>query len=135
MRGNFVPEKWRMTMRNDLTIALEDRPGTLATMGELLGSAGINIEGICGAQDGGQSVVHILVENSPAAREVLETGGFTVTGVRNVIVLNIEDRPGALGELSRKLAEAEVNIELCYLASGTRLVLGVDDLEKAVAVL
>lgn len=122
-------------MRNDLTIALEDRPGTLATMGELLGSAGINIEGICGAQDGGQSVVHILVENSPAAREVLETGGFTVTGVRNVIVLNIEDRPGALGELSRKLAEAEVNIELCYLASGTRLVLGVDDLEKAVAVL
>lgn len=122
-------------MRNDLTIALEDRPGTLAAMGKLLGSAGINIEGICGAQDGGQSVVHILVENSPAAREVLETGGFTVTGVRNVIVLNIEDRPGALGELSRKLAEAEVNIELCYLASGTRLVLGVDDLEKAVAVL
>ncbi len=122
-------------MRNDLTIALEDRPGTLATMGELLGSAGINIEGICGAQDGGQSVVHILVENSPAAREVLETGGFTVTGVRDVFVLNIEDRPGALGELSQKLAEAEVNIELCYLASGTRLVLGVDDLEKAVAVL
>ncbi len=122
-------------MRNDLTIALEDRPGTLAAMGELLGSAGINIEGICGAQDGGQSVVHILVENSPAAREVLETGGFTVTGVRDVFVLNIEDRPGALGELSRKLAEAEVNIELCYLASGTRLVLGVDDMEKAVAVL
>ncbi len=122
-------------MRNDLTIALEDRPGTLAAMGELLGSAGINIEGICGAQDGGQSVVHILVENSPAAREVLETGGFTVTGVRDVFVLNIEDRPGALGELSRKLAEAEVNIELCYLASGTRLVLGVDDMEKAVVVL
>jgi hypothetical protein len=55
--------------------------------------------------------------------------------VRDVFVLNIEDRPGALGELSRKLAEAEVNIELCYLASGTRLVLGVDDMEKAVAVL
>lgn len=122
-------------MRNDLTVALEDRPGTLAAMGELLGSAGINIEGICGAQDGGQSVVHILVENSPAAREVLATGGFTVLGVRDVFVLNIEDRPGALGELSRKLTEAEVNIELCYLAAGTRLVLGVDDMEKAATVL
>lgn len=120
-------------MRNDLTIALEDRPGTLAEMGELLRSASINIEGICGARDGGQSVVHILVENSPAAREVLETGGFTVTGVREVFVLNIEDRPGALGEICRKLADAEVNIELCYLATGTRLVLGVDDMEKTVA--
>jgi hypothetical protein len=124
-----------MTMRNDLTVALEDRPGTLAAMGDLLGSAGINIEGISGAQDGGQSVVHILVENSPAAREVLATGGFTVLGVRDVFVLNIEDQPGALGELCRKLTEAEVNIELCYLATGTRLVLGVDDMEKAVTVL
>lgn len=122
-------------MRNDLTVALEDRPGTLAAMGELLGSAGINMEGICGAQDGGQSVVHILVENSPAAREVLEAGGFEVTGIRDVFVLNIEDRPGALGEIARKLADAEVNIELCYLATGTRLVLSVDDMEKAVTVL
>jgi hypothetical protein len=124
-----------MTMRNDLTVALEDRPGALAEMGELLGSAGINIEGICGAQDGGQSVVHILVENSPAAREVLEAGGYAIKGVRDVFVMSVEDRPGALGEIARKLADAEVNIELCYLATGTRLVLSVDDMEKAVVVL
>lgn len=122
-------------MRNDLTIALEDRLGTLAAMGELLASAGINIEGICGAQDGGQSVVHILVENSPAAREVLEAAGYQVLSVRDVFVMNIEDRPGALGEVARKLADAEVNIELCYLATETRLVLGVDDMEKAVLTL
>ncbi|MEE9508669.1 MAG: hypothetical protein V3V44_05205 [Anaerolineales bacterium] len=122
-------------MRNDLTIALEDRLGTLAAMGELLASAGINIEGICGAQDGGQSVVHILVENSPAAREVLGAAGYQVLSVRDVFVMNIEDRPGALGEVARKLADAEVNIELCYLATETRLVLGVDDMEKAVLTL
>ena len=122
-------------MRNDLTVALENVPGALAAMGELLGSAGINIEGISGAQDGDQSVVHILVENSPAAREVLEAGGFMVTGVKEVMVLTIEDRPGALGVITRKLADAEVNIELCYLATGTRLVLGVDDIEIARTVL
>lgn len=122
-------------MRNDLTVVLENQPGTLAAMGELLGSAGINIEGICGAQDGGQSVVHILVENSPAAREVLEAGGYQVTGVRNVFVMTIEDRPGALGEIARKLADAEINIELCYLATGTRLVLSVDNMELASQVL
>lgn len=122
-------------MRNDLTIALDDRPGTLAAMGELLGSAGINIEGICGTQDGDQSVVHILVENSPAAREVLEAGGYQVTRVRDVFVTSIEDSPGTLGEVARRLADAEVNIELCYLATGTRLVLGVDDMEIAVTVL
>lgn len=43
--------------------------------------------------------------------------------------------PGALGEISRKLADAEVNIELFYLATGTRLVLGVDDMEKTVKAL
>ncbi len=122
-------------MRNDLTIALENRLGTLATMGELLASAGINIEGICGAQDGDQSVVHILVENSPAAREVLEIAGYQVIRVRDVFVMSIEDRPGALGEVARKLADAEVNIDLCYLATETRLVLGVDDMEKTVIAL
>lgn len=122
-------------MRNDLTVVLENQPGSLAAMGELLGSAGINIEGICGAQDGDQSVVHILVENSPAAREVLAAGGYVVTGVRDVFVISIEDRPGTLGEVTRKLADAEVNIELCYLATETRLVISVDDMETAATVL
>ena len=58
----------------------------------------------------------------------LEGAGFAAVEERDVLVVDIEDRPGALGETARKLADAGVNIELVYLASGTRLVIGAADL-------
>ena len=123
-------------MAMDLTVILEDRPGTLADLGETLGKAGINIEGGCGFPCEGKGVIHILVEDAAAARRALEEAGIEVRDERQVLVLEeIEDRPGALGEVSRRLANAGVNIDLIYLATNNRLVLGVDDLDKARAVL
>ncbi len=118
-------------MAKDLTLILEDRPGTLADMGEVLGKAGINIEGSCGFTSQGKGVVHILVEDAAAARKALETAKIHVQEEREVLVLNIADRPGEFGRLSRKIANAGVNINLSYLATNTRLVLGVDNLDKA----
>lgn len=122
-------------MAKDLTVVLEDRPGTLADMGEALGKAGINIDGGCGFPCEGKGVLHILVDDAADARRVLEGGGFEVTGERQVLILDIEDRPGAFGEIARKIAGAGVNIDLVYVASNNRLVLGTDDLEKARAAL
>ena len=118
-------------MVKDLTVILQDRPGTLADMGEILGKAGINIEGICATTYKGEGAIHILVEDSAGARQVLEAKGIEVTAEREVLVKEIEDRPGILGEVARKLANAGVNIELVYLATKTRLIIGVDNLEKA----
>jgi len=118
-------------MMKDLTVILEDRPGTLADMGEALGKAGINIEGSCGFPSEGKGVGHILVEDAAAARRALEEIGIEVGDEREVLVLEIEDRPGALGEVSRRIANAGVNIDLVYLATNTRLVIGADDLDKA----
>jgi hypothetical protein len=118
-------------MLRDLTILLEDRPGTMADMGEALGRAGVNIEGLCGFPCEGKGIGHILVEDASAARRALEEIGIEVRRERQVLVLEIEDRPGALGEVSRRLANAGVNADLVYLATGTRLVLGVDDIDKA----
>jgi hypothetical protein len=122
-------------MAKDLTVILEDRPGTLADVGEALGKAGINIDGLCGFPSEGRGVFHLLVEDAAAARRVLEESGMEVSGEREVLVLDIEDRPGALGDTARKIANAGVNVELAYLATGTRLVLGADDLEQAKAAL
>jgi hypothetical protein len=123
---------WRKTiMVKDLTVVLENRPGKLAEMGEALGKAGINIEGMCGAAAEGNASVHILVQDSAGARRALEASGTKVSREREVLVLQIEDRPGALGAVARKIASAGVNIDLVYLASGNRLVIGVDDLSKA----
>jgi hypothetical protein len=118
-------------MTKDLTVILEDRPGTLADVGEALGKASINIEGGCGFPCEGKGVLHILVEDAAAARRALEEIGLEVRGERQVLVLEVEDRPGALGEVSRRIANAGVNIDLAYLATNNRLVLGVDDLDKA----
>ncbi len=115
-------------MAKDLTVILEDRPGTLADMGEALGKAGINIDGLCGFPCEGKGVIHLLVENGAGARRALEEGGLEVSGERDVLILDIEDRPGAFGDMARKIANAGVNVDLAYLATKTRLVIGADDL-------
>ena len=115
----------------DLTVILEDRPGTLADMGQALGQAGINIEGGCGLPCEGKGVIHILVEDAAAARRALEGIRLEVGGERQVLVLNVEDRPGAFGEIARRIAQAGVNIDLVYAAANNRLVIGADDLDKA----
>ena len=122
-------------MAKDLTVILADRPGTLADLGETLGKAGINIDGMCGFPCEGRGVIHVLVEDGANARRVLEEGGMEVSGEREVLVLEGEDRPGTFGEITRKIANAGVNVDLCYLATKTRIVIGADDLEKARAAL
>ena len=119
-------------MATDLTIHLENRPGTLADMAEALGNAGVNIEGGCGFPCEGRGLIHVLVEDAAAARSALVSAGIEVAAEREVIVLEaMEDRPGTMGMLSRKLADAGVNVDLFYLATNTRAVIGADDLDKA----
>ena len=118
-------------MSKDLTLILEDKPGELARVGEALGKAGMNIEGVCGVTIDGQGMIHLLVEDAAKARRTLEVNRITVREETDVLVVEVEDRPAALGNIARRLANAGVNLHLAYLATSTRLVLGVDDLEKA----
>lgn len=122
-------------MAKDMKVILEDRPGTLADLGETLGNAGINIDGICGFPCEGKGVIHILVEDATKARKVLEEAGFEVKEDRQVFVLDVSDRPGEMGSICRRIANAGVNIDFIYAATRTRIVLGVDDLEKAKSVI
>jgi hypothetical protein len=122
-------------MPTDLTIGLEDRPGILAELGEALGRAGINIEGFCGYTSDGRGIVHLLVDDAAAARGALEGTGIDVQDERDVLVVDIEDRAGALGVIARRISNAGVNLNVAYLATNTRLVLGADDLEKLRATL
>jgi hypothetical protein len=118
-------------MAKDLTVVLEDRPGTLAALGEALGRAGVNIEGICGFTAAGKGIMHLLVDDAAAARSALADAGIEVRAERDVLVLTPEDRPGALGQIARKIASTGANIDVVYLATDTRIVIGADDLEKA----
>lgn len=116
-------------MPTDLTIILQNRPGTLADASESLGNAGINMDGVCGFPCEGVGLFHVLVEDGDAARGAATDAGFEVRDQREVVIADIEDRPGALGELTRRIADRDVNVDLVYLATNTRVVLGGDDLE------
>jgi len=106
----------------------------LANMGEALGKMGINIEGLCGFPLRNEAVVHILVDDETTARWALEEAGFEVRAIREVIVIDIAHsvgKPGTGGKMARRIGDAGVNIDLIYFAENNRIVIGVDDLEKA----
>ena len=109
-----------------VTVILEDRPGTLALTGEILGKAGINIDGMCGFLAEGKGEIHILVDNGHATRKELERAGIEVRNVRPVLVIELENKPGTLGKAARQLADVDVNMDLLYLVSDNRLVIGVN---------
>lgn len=123
-------------MPKDLTVVVEDRPGTLADLGEATGRAGVNIDGLCAMTGEGKGFIHILVEDAPGARKALEDAGFGVADEREAVVVDLKDKPGAMGEVARDLAEAGVSIDVAYtIFTGVRLVIVTDDLEKARAAL
>jgi hypothetical protein len=123
-------------MATDVTVYLDDHPGALGRLGWVLGEAGVNIEGFCATTSaGGQAEVHVLIEDAAAAFEALAAAGIEVVSEEEVAIVPVDDRPGELGQVSRKLGDAGVNITLAYLATSTRLVFAADDFAKARAAL
>jgi hypothetical protein len=118
----------------DLTVVLTDEPGQLAKLGQATGAAGVNIEGMCAFTGEGRGIIHLLVADGVAQRAAiaLREAGMRVADQREVLVVDIADRPGSLGEMALELAEASVNIELLYTTyRGVRVVIATDDLENA----
>jgi hypothetical protein len=116
----------------DLAIALENRPGALADMGEALGRAGVSVEGGGVFVVDGLGIAHFLFEDGPAARRALEEAGIRVLAMRDVVTVRLrQDVPGQLGKIARAMADAGVNIEVQYSDHDHRLILVVDDLSKA----
>src|SRR5256885_3110558 len=115
----------------DLAIALDDRPGALAEMGEALGRAGVSIEGGGAWVVDGRGVGHFLFADGTAARRALEAAGIQVLAEREVLVQRLKQGvPGQLGLLTRRMAEAGVNIEVLYSDHNHQLILVVDDLAR-----
>jgi hypothetical protein len=118
----------------DLTIVLTDQPGELARIGQATGEAGVPILGMAAFTGQGRGIIHILVatERADAARAALEQAGLGVADAREVMVIDVNDRPGSLGGLARTLGDAGVNIELAYTTfGGIKLVIATDDLDAA----
>lgn len=117
-----------------MTVVLDDLPGELARLGEVAGAAGVNIDGLAAFTGEGKGVVHVLVADGrlERLRDALSQAGMSVADEREVFVVSIADEPGALGDLTRRLADANVNIDLAYTTfGGVRLVFSTDDVRLA----
>ena len=121
-------------MPTNLTVILKDEPGQLASLGEATGTAGVNIELLYTTFGG----VRIVIADDAVDRAVgaLEEVGMGIADRREVLVVDVADQPGSLGELARQLTAAAVNIELLYTTfGGVRIVIATDDLDSARAAL
>lgn len=118
-------------MAHDITVIIDDLPGALAQVGETLGNAGVNIDGYCSFLSGAKSYLHVLVEDVENARRVLGENGIEIIQEREVLTVDMEDQPGTLGNVARRIADAGVNIDMVYMGTNSRLVIAAYDLDKA----
>lgn len=119
-----------MARATEFTFSLEDKPGTLADVAEVLGRAGVNIDGLQGATAGGKGMVSLVTNNPNAAGQALDAAGIKHT-TREVLVVNLADTPGALAKFARAMANAGVNLNAGYITMGGKVVLGVSDMDAA----
>ena len=115
-------------MAFDLVIDIENTPGALAQVAAAISDAGVNIAAATCIGTGERAEMHILVPHAEAARHSLAISHLAVSREREVVVVDVEDRPGVLADLTRKIAKAGVDLDLVYVATRNRVVFGSADL-------
>jgi hypothetical protein len=120
---------------HDLIIEIENTPGALAGVAAAISDAGVNIAAATCVGPAERAELHILVPHAEAARHALGISHLGVSREREVVVVDVEDRPGVLADITRKVAGAGVNLDLVYIATRDRLVLGAADIDALKAAL
>jgi hypothetical protein len=127
-----------MPKAKQLSISVENRPGTLAHVARVLGDAKVSILAFATGTSGAEGYVQVVVDNVNKAKQALEGAGISYTEA-DVLHVEMPNVPGALGQYAGKLAGKDINITFGYATAmkGSRkagVVLTVSDLEKAVRV-
>jgi len=115
-------------MSFDLAIEIENSPGALAEVAAAISDAGVNIAAATCVGPAERAELHILVPHAEAVRHALSISHVAVSREREAVVVEVEDRPGVLADLTRKIARAGVNLDLVYIATQNRVVFGAPDL-------
>jgi len=95
----------------ELYVILEDRPGALGELSELLGKNKINIETIAVFGDSAK----LLVKNINKTKKMLEKNGYTVE-LRDVLRVEIDNKPGELAYLTQRIGHIGINIDLLFVS-------------------
>ena len=108
----------------DLAVTLEnDRPGALLKALSCVSTAGINLDGYSEMN----GIVHVLATDLAGTRKCLTQAGFRELQEQDVVVVTVEDEPGAAAGVFQRIADAHINVRYSYLATGNRLVIASAD--------
>ncbi|HYL12072.1 MAG TPA: ACT domain-containing protein [Terriglobales bacterium] len=103
-----------MAKVKQLTIAVENRPGTLAQVAKTLADAKVNIAALLNGTAGAQGSVQVVVDNTNKAKKALDGAGLSYTE-GTLEQVELANKPGALAELAGKLAKKGINIDSAYV--------------------
>lgn len=123
-----------------LVVPLSNKPGTMSKLCLALGKKGVNIIAILVPEAKGEQKARVMVkaDDLAAARDVLKMQKVRFSE-EEVLDIEMDNRPGAFGELAGKLAGAKINIRYSYATTApfarARVVMAVTDVAKALAVL
>jgi len=127
-----------MPIQKQLSVFLPNRPGALAHACSVLSDAGINLQAMSVHDTIDNAVVRFLVDNPTKGLLLLEQEEYYVLE-QDVVVMNMNNHPGTLTEISQKLAQADINIAYAYCTANRNesgcLVLRTDQPEKTLEVL
>jgi len=118
-----------------LSIVVDNRPGALAEVSRLLGSANINIDAIMGEGLAEMGIIRVITADQESAEKILKKNNFKIIDL-NVIALDVPDRPGVLAKISDEMSKRKINIDFMYqvkASEGTaRLYIKPDNMDRAI---
>ncbi|MCK4454824.1 MAG: hypothetical protein KAU99_00595 [Thermoplasmata archaeon] len=112
----------------------DNKRGELARVAEALAQSSVNIEAISSENSHPEAFLRIVTNDVNTTKRALSRAGFEFEE-KNIIVLDLIDRPGELAKLAKRMTRAGVNIESIYLLEKARVALAVDDSKKAMKVI
>jgi len=118
----------------EFDVYVQDKPGELAKICELLGNNGVNIKAISSERAQSRPQIRIVTEDEATTKSALKRLGIHFEE-KEVMNVSLPDKPGELGKMARKLARSMVNVDSIYILSKengmTEMALTVDNIKKA----
>lgn len=104
----------------EITVIVENRIGTLASIAEALGGAGVNIEAISAYGRGTEAIFRLVTTDPTSAKKILDkVPGMKELIIADILTVKMPNRPGELGKLTRKLANRKIDLESVYIMGKT----------------
>jgi len=118
----------------EFTVYVENKPGSLAMVSEVLSNSAVNIEAIATEGTRKDGTIKIITNDSNTTKTALEKAKMRFT-VKEVLIVKVLNRPGELSKVTRKIANGKINIESIYMIGDEKFAIRVDDIRKAKGIL